>query len=73
MKRICELQFGKAIEAISGKDFVMYKHGCWNEYKLCKTEDVIKRITKSGYGADVKWDEEADMYYVCTPSQSDMW
>lgn len=47
MKTICSLRFKEAIAAIQGTKTVMYKHGVWNEYSLCKTEDAIKEIQRS--------------------------
>ena len=73
MKIICELRFSEAIEAIKGTDTVMYKHGVWNPYEKRKTEKVIKSIENSGYGADVKYNEETNQYYVSIPCDSDMW
>ena len=38
-----------------------------------KTEDVIKSIQDSGYGADVRYDENSDRYFVSVPCDADMW
>lgn len=73
MKTICSLRFKEAIAAIQGTETVMYRHGVWNEYSLCKTEDAIKGIQRSGYGADVKYDEDKKMFYVSVPAACDMW
>ncbi len=73
MKTICSLQFDEAIEAIKGTEKVMYKHGVWNDYQERKTEDVVKSIRNSGYGADVRYDETKDVFYVSIPADCDMW
>mgnify|MGYP001850902232 FL=1 len=73
MKNICTLQFQKAVDAIKHTKTVMYKHGVWNEYYMRKTEDVIKSIQDSGYGADVRYDENSDRYFVSVPCDADMW
>lgn len=72
MKEICRLGYKKAIEAISGTEKAYYKHGVWNQYNLRNTEDVIKSIEQSGYGADVELDENG-IYYVSIPCDADMW
>lgn len=71
--QVCRLQFKKAAEAIEGTETVWYKHGVWNPYEKRRTEDVIKRIMKSGYGADVCKDEETGQFYVEIPCDADMW
>ena len=68
MKEICRLAFEPAINAT-----VMYKHGVCNKYAERPTEDVIESIQKSGYGADVRYDEGADRYFVSIPCDADMW
>lgn len=56
-KRIIVLGREKAVDAIKDTDTVMYRHGVWNEYYKTKTENAIKSIENSGYGADVYRDE----------------
>ena len=73
MKNICTLQFQIAVDAIKHTKTVMYKHGVWNKYAERPTEDVIESIQKSGYGADVRYDEGADRYFVSIPCDADMW
>ena len=51
----------------------MNKHGVWNDYQERKTEDVVKSIRNSGYGADVRYDETKDVFYVSIPADCDMW
>lgn len=72
-KQICSLAKNKAIEAIKGRDTVMYKHGVWNRYGETPVAEVIRRINGSGYGADVDYDADTDTMYVCTPANADMW
>ena len=73
MKEICSLAFEPAVDAIRHTKTVMYKHGVWNEYAERPTEDVIKSIQNSGYGADVRYDEATDRYFVSLPCDDDMW
>lgn len=73
MKEICSLAFEPAVDAIQHTKTVMYKHGVWNEYAERPTEDVIKSIQISGYGADVRYDEATDRYFVSIPCDADMW
>ncbi len=73
LSRVCSLQFEKAIEAIKDTKTVMYTHGVWNPYYERKTEDVIKSIQRSGYGADVDRDDATGQLYVSIPSEGDMW
>lgn len=73
MKNVCTLQFQRAVDAIKHTKTVMYKHGVWNKYNERKTEDVIKSIQNSGYGADVRYDETNDLFYVSVPCDADMW
>lgn len=73
MKTICRLRRSEAIEAIKNTETVMYKHGVWNPYYERKTAVVIKSIENSGYGAEVRFDEETGKYYVSIPCDSDMW
>lgn len=70
---IVKLGFSKAIDKIKDREEVFYKHGVWNEYKKVKTKDAIESIEKSGYGADIYYDDETDEYYVSIPCDSDMW
>lgn len=70
---LCSLGRKTAIDLIWETETVMYKHGVWNSYEETRTDEVIKRIENSGYGADVKIDYNTGMYYVCTPTASDMW
>lgn len=73
MRAICSLKFKEAIEAIKDTKTVMYKHGVWNEFEERKTEDAINSIQKSGYGADVWYNEEKKMFFVSVPADCDMW
>lgn len=73
MDEICRLGFKEAVEAISGTEKVMYKHGVWNKYELRNTKDAVRNIMNSGYGADVYYNKETDMYYVEIPCDADMW
>ncbi len=73
MKMVCSLKYEEAIEAIKGTKTVMYKHGVWNEYTECNTEEAIKHIRNSGYGADVRYDDEKKMFFVSVPADCDMW
>lgn len=73
VKEICTLQREKAIEAIKKTKTVMYKHGVWNPYYERDTEGVIKSIENSGYGADVRYNEEKKMFFVSIPADCDMW
>lgn len=70
---LCSLGRQTAIALISGTEKVMYKHGVWNSYEEKRTDEVIKRIENSGYGADVTINHETGVYYVCTPANADMW
>lgn len=71
--RIVTLGFSKAIEAIKDRDEVFYKHGVWNKYSRVSAKSAIEGIEKSGYGADIYYDDEKDEYYVSVPCDSDMW
>lgn len=73
LELIVKLGFSKAIDKIKDREEVFYKHGVWNEYKKVKTKDAIENIKKSGYGADIYYDDEKDEYYVSVPCDSDMW
>ena len=44
MKMVCSLKYEEAVEAIKGTKTVMYKHGVWNKYTECSTEEAIKHI-----------------------------
>lgn len=70
---LCKLSKDKACQLIENTDTVMYKSGVWNKYSECKTSDVMNWIRSSGWGADVRIDKETGVYYVCTPTASDMW
>jgi len=72
-KRICRLCKKEAVEAIAGSTEVFFKYGVWNAYEKRPTYDVVEKILASGYGADVDVDGETGEYYVCTPTDSDMW
>lgn len=71
-ERIIMLGREKAIDAIKDADTVMYRHGVWNEYYKTKTENAIKSIENSGYGADVYRDGNG-ILYVSVPCERDMW
>lgn len=73
MQTICGLAFEPAIDAIKYTETVMYKYGVWNKFYERKTSEVIESIKKSGYGADVSYDEATDRYFVSIPSDADMW
>lgn len=73
MKQICELKYDEAIKAIDGTSQVYFRRGVWNSYKLIDTASAIVGIKQSGYGADVRFNEEDGMYYVSCPVNSDMW
>ena len=70
--RIVTLGFSKAIEAIKDRDEVFYKHGVWNKYSRVSVNSAIEGIEKSGYGADIYYDDEKEEYYVSVPCDSDM-
>ena len=72
MEKIVDLGFDEAVKAISGTETVMYRHGVWNSYKEMSTEEAIEHIKKSGYGADIRKDEDG-IYYVSIPCDADMW
>lgn len=72
-KEICSLSFEKAVKAIADTKEVYCKHGVWNKYELTDTESAIKSIRNSGYGADVKYNEDNKMYYVSIPANCDMY
>lgn len=72
MRIVCKLSFDGAIKAIDGQETVMYKHGVWNAYEKVSAEQAKEAIRKSGYGADVRVDENG-VYYVSCPCDSDMW
>ena len=71
MKMVCSLKYEEAVEAIKGTKTVMYKHGVWNKYTECSTEEAIKHIRNSGYGADVRYDDEKKMFFVSVPADCD--
>lgn len=73
MQTICSLAFEPAINAIKDTETVMYKHGVWIKFYERKTSEVIESIKKSGYGADVSYNEAKDIYYVSIPCDADMW
>ena len=73
MQTICSLAFEPAIDAIKDAESVMYKHGVWNKFYERKTSEVIESIKKSGYGADVSYNEAKRIYYVSIPCDADMW
>lgn len=73
MELLCKLQKEKAVDIIRDSKTVMYKSGIWNEYSKIYTEDAAEKIINSPFGADVKINRETGIYYVCTPTQSDMW
>lgn len=73
MKEICSLAYEPAINAIKNTETVMYKHGVWNKFCERKTSEVIESIKRSGYGADVRYDEDKGLYFVSIPCDSDMW
>ena len=73
MQTICSLAFEPAINAIKDTETVMYKHGVWNKFYERKTSEVIESIKKSGYGADVSYNEAKGIYYVSIPCDADMW
>ncbi len=73
LELIVTLGISKAIDKIKDREEVFIKHGVWNEYKKVKTKDAIEGIKKSGYGADIYYDDEKDEYYVSVPCDSDMW
>lgn len=70
---LCSLGRKEAIDFICETETVMYKHGVWNSYEKKSTKEVIGKIERSRYGADVKIDYTTGVYYVCTPAQADMW
>ena len=70
---LCSLGRKSAIDLIKDTETVMYKHGVWNSYKEERTADVIKKIERSEYGADVVLDHNTGKFRVCTPTRSDMW
>ena len=72
MKKIAELSIEKSIEAIKDSPTVMFKHGVWNKSDKMVTAGVIDKIKRSSYGADVYVDDSG-MFYVCCPSEGDMW
>ena len=71
-ERIIVLGREKAVDAIKDADTVMYRHGVWNEYCKTTTENAIKSIENSGYGADVYRDADG-VLYVSVPCERDMW
>lgn len=73
MKRLCDLEYDKAIDIIRGTDKVYFKRGVWNEYGLVTTDYAINGIKQSSYGADVYYNEKNGMYYISCPVNSDMW
>lgn len=73
MKSIVKLGFDSAINAIKSEENVFFRSGVWNDYNLTTTEYAIERIKNSGYGADVRFNEENGKYYVSIPSSGDMW
>ena len=52
---------------------MFYKHGVWNKYSIVSAKSAIEGIEKSGYGADIYYDDEKEEYYVSVPCDSDMW
>lgn len=72
-KRVITLGVDSAIDTIHLEDSVYLRHGVWNDYELSDTEDAIKSIKGSGYGADIYFCEGNGKYYVSIPNNSDMW
>ena len=72
MKRIVSLGFQEAVEKIKGTKFVMYRSGVWNSYAQIPTENAIKGIMGSGYGADIYVGDD-NTFFVSIPCASDMW
>jgi len=69
---VCNLSYDDAIESIKNTKEVYFKSGVWNSYELRNTENVIRSIRNSSFGADVRFEKNSQMYYVCTPSNGDM-
>lgn len=61
----------KIKEKVGGVDKVYFKSGVWNNYQLKDIGYVLKMVDGSGYGGDLRQDENGD-YYVCCPSYCDM-
>lgn len=72
MKRIVSLGFQEAVEKIKDTKFVMYRSGVWNGYAQIPTENAIKGIMSSGYGADIYVGDD-NTFFVSIPCTSDMW
>lgn len=72
-KRIVTLGFKKSVEAIKDVVTVNYRCGVWNDYTKAPVNKVIGYIERSGYGADVFYDDKNGEYYVSIPSDGDMW
>lgn len=67
-----ESDTASAVNAIRRASFVYLKRGLGNDYKLISTDDAMKVIENSGYGAGVKVDD-AGMLYVNVPCMADLW
>lgn len=72
-ERVITLGLTDAIDSIHLEDSVYLRHGVWNNYELADTEDAIKSIKGSDYGADVYFCDSNGKYYVSIPNSSDMW
>lgn len=75
MAKVNVVSLGRAtaIDTIINEESVFMQKGVWNKYSETDTKTAIDSIEKSGYGADVYFDEETKKYYVSIPSSSDMW
>lgn len=73
MIRIVKLGYDAAIEKNKDEKSVFLRHGVWNEYQLCGVSNAIESIRRSGYGADIYYNENNSMFYVSIPCDSDMW
>ena len=67
-----ESDTASVVNAIRRASFVYLKRGLGNDYKLISTDDAMKVIESSGYGAGVKVDD-AGMLYVSVPCMADLW
>lgn len=74
-KLLIKLGIKKAIAFLEkrNENEVFCKVGVWNHYEKVSKEIAIKKIGKSGYGADIREDVKTKELYVSIPANSDMW
>ena len=65
LKQVLGLTSSEKIkEKVGGVDKVYFKSGVWNNYQLKDIGYVLKMVDSSGYGGDLRQDENGDYYVI---------